>query len=146
MEKSFSVETQVGPCGITCGTCFLGNGTMAKTMGEASQYISMSGIKEWSPLVPGGSDIDWVETEKALDWMKKYAFCAGCEAGGGPPDCTIRNCASEKGYELCNQCDELDTCEKFDWLGEVDGLKDKLRQNNGRSKLEIAREALKQGS
>ena len=108
MEKS-SIENQVGPCGITCGTCFLGNGTMAKTMGEASHYINMSGIKEWSPQVPGGTDINWDETEKALDWMQKYAYCAGCEAGGGPPDCAIRVCASERGYELCSQCNDLDT-------------------------------------
>jgi len=121
--KKLSLENQVGPCGITCGTCFLGSGTMAKTMGEASHYINMSDIKEWSSQVPGGSEINWVETEKALDWMQKYAYCAGCEAGGGPPDCSIRLCAFERGYELCSQCNELDTCEKFDWIGETEDFR-----------------------
>lgn len=48
MDELFKVKKQVGPCGITCGTCFLGDGTMAKTMAEANKYINMSGIKEWA--------------------------------------------------------------------------------------------------
>ena len=142
MDPKLNVEKQIGPCGITCGTCFLGNGTMAKTMEEASQYINISGIKEWSQLVPGGTEINWVETEKALNWMYKYAYCAGCEEGGGPSDCSIRLCSSEKGYDLCNQCQELDKCEKFNWLGDAEGLKEKLRQNQGKTKLEITSKAL----
>ena len=136
------VSNQVGPCGITCGTCFLGNGTMAKTMEEANRYISMSGIKEWAPVVPGGSGINWAKTEKALDWMSKYAYCAGCEQGGGPPECSIRNCANERGVGLCNECSELDICEKFNWLGDPKALKERLRENKGKTKLEIAGEAL----
>jgi len=44
MDELFKVKKQIGPCGITCGTCFLGDGTMA----EANKYINMSGIKEWA--------------------------------------------------------------------------------------------------
>jgi len=67
-------------------------------------------------MVLGGKDINWIETEKTLDWMTQYATCFGCEKGGGPPDCAIRTCADDKGYQLCSQCDELDDCSKFDWL------------------------------
>ena len=144
MDQLFYGETQVGPCGIACGTCFLGNGTMAKTMERAINYINISGIKEWSLLVPGGTEINWIETEKSLSWMQKYAYCAGCENGGGPPDCAIRSCATGKGYDLCNKCSELDTCTKFNWLGDMEGLKEKLRKNKGKTKLEIAQEALDQ--
>jgi hypothetical protein len=133
MDPKANVEKQIGPCGITCGTCFLGNGTMAKTMEEATQYINISGIKEWSQLVPGGTEINWVETEKALNWMYKYAYCAGCEEGGGPPDCSIRLCSSEKGYDLCNQCQELDKCEKFNLLGGAEGVK---RETSSESRQE----------
>ncbi|WP_348304680.1 DUF3795 domain-containing protein [Methanothrix sp.] len=37
-----------------------------------------------------------------LAWMETHARCAGCENVGGPPDCTIRVCAREKGYDLCS--------------------------------------------
>jgi hypothetical protein len=116
---------------------------MADTMREASNYINMSGIKEWAKMVPGGSGISWKETEKALNWMNKYAYCAGCEKGGGNPTCAIRLCAVGNGYELCNQCSELVECEKFNWLGEgSEGLKMKLLANQGKTKGETALEAL----
>jgi len=116
---------------------------MAKAMEEADNYINMSGIMEWAPMVPGGGDIDWEATQKALGWMQKYAYCAGCEEGGGPPNCSIRTCAAEKGFELCNMCSELDACDKFAWLGEgSERLKEKLHRNQGKTKLDLSREAL----
>ena len=90
------VKNQVAPCGITCGTCELGNGTAAETAKRIIELINSVGIKDWSPSVPGGSDLNWEATEKTLGWMTKYAYCAGCERGGGPPNCAIRMCANEK--------------------------------------------------
>jgi hypothetical protein len=135
-EEAFNtVKDQAGPCGITCGTCVLGNGTIAETAGKTKGYIAGYGIKEWAPLVPGGAEIDWAETEKALEWMTKYAGCQGCEKGGGPPSCAIRPCANEKGIQLCSQCSELDGCRKFDWLGDYAAtLKETLNENKGKTK------------
>ena len=119
---------------------------MAKNMEEADKYINMSGIKDWAHMVPGGSEIDWEATQKALSWMQKYAYCEGCEQGGGSPNCSIRTCAAEKGVELCNMCSELDSCDKFAWLGEgSESLKEKLRLNQGKTKLDLAREAQETG-
>ncbi len=137
------VKTQVGPCGITCGTCDLGNGTLANTSKKAIELINMVGIKDWAPMVPGGEGLDWTATEKTLDWLTKYAFCAGCEKGGGSPTCAIRICANEKGFALCNECDELEACTKFDWLGDYSKtLKGKLVDYRGKTKEEIVAEAL----
>jgi hypothetical protein len=141
MESSFDVKKQVGPCGITCGTCFLGNGSVANSAKTTIDYINMIGIKEWAPLVPEGKDLNWDETEKTLNWMTKYAYCEGCEKGGGPPDCTIRMCANKKGYELCNKCNELDDCTKFDWLGEgATSIKQILKENKGKSKQDLVKQ------
>lgn len=144
-EEAFNiVKDQAGPCGITCGTCVLGNGTIAETAGKTKSYIAGYGIKEWAPLVPGGAEINWAETEKTLMWMTKYANCQGCEKGGGPPDCTIRLCANEKSIQLCSQCGELDGCNKFDWLGDyATGLKQTLRDNKSKTKEEYIADALK---
>lgn len=144
-EEAFNiVKDQAGPCGITCGTCVLGNGTIAETAGKTKSYIAGYGIKEWAPMVPGGAEINWAETEKTLEWMTKYANCQGCEKGGGPPDCTIRLCANEKGIQLCSQCGELDGCNKFDWLGDyATVLKQALRDNKSKTKEEYIADALK---
>jgi hypothetical protein len=142
MESPFDVKNQVGPCGITCGTCFLGNGSVANSAKTTIDYINMIGIKEWAPLVPEGKGLNWDETEKTLNWMTKYAYCTGCEKGGGPPDCAIRMCANEKGYELCNMCNELDDCSKFDWLSEgFTSIKQKLKENKGKSKQDLVKQA-----
>jgi hypothetical protein len=142
MESPFDVKNQVGPCGITCGACFLGNGSVANSAKTTLDYINMIGIKEWAPLIPEGSGLNWDETEKTLNWMTKYAYCEGCEKGGGPPDCVIRLCANEKGYELCNMCSELDDCTKFDWLGEgANSIKQKLKENKGKSKKDLVKQA-----
>ena len=38
-------------------------------------------------------------------------------------------------------CSELDKCNKFDWLGEgVDGLKQNLKDNIGKSKNELVKQ------
>ena len=55
-------------------TCVLGNGTIAETAEKTKEHITGYGIKEWAPMVPGGKDINWIETEKTMDWMTQYAL------------------------------------------------------------------------
>jgi hypothetical protein len=99
-EASNKTENQVAPCGIVCGSCPLGNGTV----------------------------------------MEKYACCAGCESSGGPPDCTIKICARERGYELCSFCHDPDSCTNFEWLKEHGSkLKEKLKESRRLPKEEYIR-------
>jgi hypothetical protein len=138
METPFNVKTQIGHCGIKCGTCFLGNGSVANSAKKTLENINMIGIEEWASLVPEGSDLNWKDTKKVLDWMTKYAYCEGCEKGGGPPNCSIRICAKEREISLCNNCRELDDCRKFDWLGKgTEPIKQNLRDNVGKTKKEL---------
>jgi len=82
---------------------------------------------------------------EALDWMEKYAVCAGCGSEGGPPDCTIRICARERGYDLCSSCPDLESCTKFEWLKEHGSeLKEKLKENRGLSKAEYINKMMDQ--
>ncbi|MDD4161122.1 MAG: DUF3795 domain-containing protein [Methanothrix sp.] len=138
MEEALNrIENQAGPCGIVCSSCPLGRGTVAETAGQTRKHIADCQIPMWSPFVPGGEVIDWTAVDRGLEWMEKYACCAGCENGGGPPDCTIRICAREKGHELCSFCSDLDTCTKFEWLKEHGlQLKQELAENRGLSKEE----------
>lgn len=131
-------KNQVGPCGIVCISCPLGSGTVAKTAGQTRGFIEGYKISEWAPYVSmDGERIDWDQVVRGMEWMMKYAVCAGCESGGGPPDCTIRICAKENGVELCSSCDELSSCDKFDWLGEHgEQLRETLKNCRGASKEE----------
>jgi hypothetical protein len=144
MESPFDVKIQIGPCGITCETCFLRNGSVANSANKTLDYINKLGIRDWASQGPEGSDLDWEETEKTLNWMTKYAYCGGCEKGGGPPNCAIRICAKEKGYDICNMCIELDDCTKFDWLGEgAITIKQNLKENIGKTKEDLVKQSKK---
>ncbi len=137
------LRNQVAPCGITCGTCVLGNGTITGAAEKMITYINDYGIKDWAPNLPEGSEINWDDTQKTMEWLILNASCSGCEAGGGPPDCAIRICSGEKEITLCNMCEELEDCTKFDWLGDYsEVLKAKLETYRGKSKEEIVAEAL----
>ena len=72
--------------------------------------------------------------------MTTYSRCAGCQSGGGPPDCAIRICAREKGYELCSSCADLEGCARFEWLGELgQEVKQKLKESRGLGREEYVR-------
>ncbi len=136
-EVPNSIENQVGPCGIICSACPLGNGAVTKSADQTRKYIADCQIPIWSPFVPGGEAIDWTAVDRGLEWMHKYACCAGCRNGGGPPDCTIRTCARERGKELCSSCEDLDGCNRFDWLKEHGNeVKEILKENRGLFKEE----------
>ncbi|RLI19368.1 hypothetical protein DRO49_00665 [Candidatus Bathyarchaeota archaeon] len=135
------IKGQMGPCGIICADCDLGNGTVAETARRLKGYLTLYGVEEWARLLPGGDEIDFKALNEALSWLAEYMGCQGCERGGGPPDCPIRLCAREHGYELCSQCPELEDCTKFNWLGEYgDQLRRRLIKARGKSKEELLRE------
>lgn len=73
----------MGPCGISCGDCVLGNGTVAETAEKLKQFIQMYGVAEWAPTVPGGSEVDFKGLDQSLDWIQTYTSCPGCEQNGG---------------------------------------------------------------
>jgi len=136
-EAWIGIENQVGPCGIICGACPLGNGAVAKSADQTRKYIADCQIPMWAPFVPGGEAIDWKAMDQGLEWVQKYATCAGCRNGGGPPDCTIRICARERGMELCSSCGDLDGCNRFEWLKEHgNDVKENLKECRGLSKEE----------
>jgi len=142
IELPFDVKNQVSYCGVTCGTCGQGSGEAASASKRVLELIEAIDVKNWAPRVPGGAELDWAMTEKTLEWMTKNTFCRGCEKGGGSPNCAIRTCAQEKGFSLCNECDELVGCTKFDYLGAIaSSLKERLVNNKGKSKEQIVTEA-----
>ena len=142
-EALDQVKDQMGPCGIACATCDLGNGTVAETAMRLREDLQKYGVPQWASQVPGGSDINFDNLDRSLDWVQTYTRCFGCEKGGGPPDCTIKTCAKERGYELCSQCPDLEGCTKFDWLGDyAQKLRDKLKEVKGKPKKELLSEAI----
>lgn len=118
LSKAHSiVKDQVAPCGIRCGDCALGNGSVAETAMNLKKYLQMYDLPSWAHELPDGANIDFEKFNDSLTWVEKFLGCPGCLRGGGNPDCPIRLCSKDKGLSSCGKCDDLKSCTKFDWLG-----------------------------
>ncbi len=44
-----NVKNQIGYCGIWCGSCVAGNGTLAELAGRMKTTTEAYGLKQWAP-------------------------------------------------------------------------------------------------
>ncbi len=100
-----NVKNQIGFCGIWCGSCVVGNGTLRELTKRYKELINAYDLKDWAP-----KDFDFDEFYKGLESIQKSQLCAGCIKGGGRDNCEIRTCAMEKGFEDCTSCRQFGQC------------------------------------
>ena len=113
--KAFrNVKNQVGYCGLWCGSCIVGNGTLKELTKRYEQLIKGYGINEW-----GAKDFDSKEFMKGLASVQNLPICIGCLKGGGNDQCKIRPCASKRGISDCSECKEPTTCKNLEALQKV---------------------------
>jgi hypothetical protein len=101
-----NVKDQIGYCGIWCGSCVVGNGTLRELTKRYKELINTYDLKDWAP-----KDFDFDQFYKGLESIQSMPLCAGCLKGGGRDDCEIRTCATEKGLEDCTLCQQFGRCE-----------------------------------
>jgi hypothetical protein len=100
-----NVKDQIGYCGIWCGSCVVGNGTLRELTKRYKELINAYGLKGWAP-----KDFDFDQFYKGLESIQSMPLCAGCLKGGGRDDCEIRTCATNKGLEDCTSCQQFSQC------------------------------------
>lgn len=91
----------VSYCGLYCSLC----AQRSRIPHEAKRLQSSlheEGFDDWYRYFP-----DMKEFPQFWQFLQKLAEldCA-CRAEGGPPDCQIRRCATEKHIDVCPQCRE----------------------------------------
>ena len=106
-----SVKTQIGPCGIWCGSCVGGNGAVVELAKRFEETATKHKLEKWAP-----KDFDFQELMKGLASIKTMSLCPGCRKGGGNPTCKVRICALQKGMNDCSPCDALLECRNFEQL------------------------------
>ena len=113
--KAFeNVKNQIGRCGIWCGSCVVGNGTLKKLGKRCEHIIGGYGVDEW-----GAKDFNGKEFMKGLASIQTLPICKGCLKGGGNTECKIRPCASNKKLSDCMECSEIKTCKNVEALQKV---------------------------
>jgi hypothetical protein len=100
------VKGQVGSCGIWCGSCIVGNGTLGELAKRYEHLLRAYGLDHWGP-----PDFDFDQFVVALESLRGIPLCPGCLMGGGRENCELRACASTRGLDGCNRCAEMDMCE-----------------------------------
>lgn len=106
----------VGYCGLYCGACVVYQQMIknrAMQLLEVLDAFQLREIakeaKEWAPKLA-----HYTEFEEVLQSvMKMFGECPGCQAGGGPPVCVIRDCCKENGFSTCGECDKM-PCNKLE--------------------------------
>ena len=109
-----NVKNQIGYCGLWCGSCIVGNGTLKDLTKRYEGLIKGYGVDEW-----GAKDFDSKEFMKGLASIQKLPICSGCLKGGGNDECKIRPCASKKKMSDCSECNESTICKNLEALQKV---------------------------
>ena len=106
ISASFNkVKHQIGYCGIWCGSCVVGNGTLRNLTKRYEEIIKNYGLETWAP-----KDFDFQEFKKGLASIQTIPLCPGCLKGGGRDNCEMRTCTSDKHLSDCSECDNPDAC------------------------------------
>lgn len=113
--KAFmNVKNQIGYCGLWCGSCIVGNGSLKELSKRYAHLIKGYGVTEW-----GTKDFDSKEFMKGLASIQNLPVCAGCRKGGGNDQCKIRPCASGKKISDCDECNKTNICNNAEALQKV---------------------------
>lgn len=106
-----NVKSQVGVCGLWCGSCIVGNGVLRQLTRRYRALTAAYGLEEWAP-----DDLDYPEFERGLMSIQAAASCPGCRKGGGRDTCEIRACASARDRLECSECGTGGSCAHRDVL------------------------------
>lgn len=109
-----NVKSQIGRCGIWCGSCAVGNGTLRSLAKRSEHVIGGHGVDEW-----GATDFDGKEFMKGLKSIQNLPICVGCLKGGGNEVCKIRPCSANRKLSDCTECNEMKTRKNLESLQKV---------------------------
>ena len=114
-------------CGIYCGACDIHQQRISRAGHDLKKVLDALEFESFANQVPGLENYDtFYKTLNTL--ISFFGQCAGCQKGGGPPNCQIRTCCKEKGYRTCAECGSY-PCDKVKYI--VDGYppsKDNISQ------------------
>jgi len=106
-----NVKNQLAYCGLWCGSCSVGNGTVNVLAGKCGKTLTDYGLKDWGP-----KEVDYDSLLEGLAVLSSMEPCKGCLKGGGNSECLARACAVEKGVSECCECKSEKTCKNAHYL------------------------------
>ena len=118
-------ENLIAYCGLYCGDCHGFTGKipdLARDLRKELRALRYEKFAEFISTFSFGKDFkNYEKCYKVLGAMVGFRCRRGCRTGGGSPFCKIRKCAQKKELEGCWLCEEMEGCEKLDFLIPVHG-------------------------
>lgn len=88
-------------CGLYCDLC-AERARIPQRAAALGAAMTEEGWPFWGHTVSGFTEF-WTFLEE----LASGKGCPGCRAGGGYPECQIRVCARERGFDLCADCTDF---------------------------------------
>jgi len=108
-------ENLVAYCGLYCGDCYNYTGFIADLTRDLRKELRRNKFKEAAEVMPFKEFDNYQECYECLGAMVKLR-CKGCRDGSRSKFCKIAKYAQKREYQGCWECDEFQTCQKFDFL------------------------------
>jgi len=111
-------EDLIAYCGLYCGDCFNYKGEIADLARDLREKLREA---KFAKVSQGLSQFfktyeNYDQCYEVLGAMVRLRCKRGCCGGGGNPACKIRLCCQKNNLRGCWECDEFETCTKFDFL------------------------------
>lgn len=110
-------ERLVGYCGLYCEACRIRQGKVKEAVNNLRGIITTYGfdrampdLARWEPAFK-----HYDEFTQVMDGLERmFGYCPGCRDNGGDPNCQVRQCAGQKGFRVCTECSEAESCQKLE--------------------------------
>ncbi|MBT4510620.1 MAG: DUF3795 domain-containing protein [Chloroflexi bacterium] len=109
----------VATCGLYRGDCHGYTGAIADLARDLRKELRHYKYDKFAKAIPFKAFKNYDECYETLGAMVKFRCKKACHGGGGPPFCKIRKCCELKDFDGCWQCDEIQDCDKLEFLDPV---------------------------
>lgn len=113
-------------CGLYCGACDIYQKRIGQSGKELKKVLDAYEFSEIAEQIPGFEDYDtfYKVLNKIIFF---FGQCPACRKGGGDPECKIRSCCQEKGYQTCAECPSA-PCEKMKAISIIPFVTESLKE------------------
>jgi hypothetical protein len=106
----------VSYCGLYCPGCGIYQGKVTEGVKGLRKILKKYDIKKSIPRL-SSQEPDFSHYEgfqKVMDALvKTFGACETCKSGSGQKNCSVRSCASDRGYATCADCKEMESCKEL---------------------------------
>lgn len=113
-------------CGLYCGLCDIYQKRIGQSGKELKKLLDAYKFSEFASQLPGFEDFG-IFYKVLNNIITFFGQCEGCQKGGGDPQCQVRLCCRERGYQTCAECPSV-PCEKLKAIGILPFTKENLQK------------------